>query len=227
MLSVMGNNTTTVSSGNVKIKHPLIDNGIPPVVGQVLGLLDQQTDTLVQLVAATTVTGAAGNLVLTDENGNVISNATGTAIYQNGVHAADGHYDYRLTTTDNSGNANGLYVGYGLTQLDLLTSGANELVINTAHSTEKVLSAKVTGSGDLGVVAGNGADALVLSNLANSYTGITDVQSGTVKLGTDNGFGATSTLSLANTTTADINGKTQTIWHIGRQSRFNPEPERW
>ena len=252
MLSVMGNNTTTVGSGvqriggltfnggtvdfgvsipsdtvsanriqadtldasgtgNVKIKHPLIDNGIPPVVGQVLGLLDQQTDTLVQLVAATTVTGAAGNLVLTDENGNVISNATGTAIYQNGVHAADGHYDYRLTTNDNNGNANGLYVGYGLTQLDLLTSGTNELVINTAHSTEKVLSAKVTGSGDLGVVAGNGADALVLSNLANSYTGITDVQSGTVKLGTDNGFGATSTLSLANTTTADINGKTQTI----------------
>ncbi|SUB81480.1 Outer membrane protein IcsA autotransporter precursor [Pragia fontium] len=208
--------------GKVQVKHPLIDNGIPPVVppaeGQTRGLLDQQTETLVQLVTAASVVGGAGNLVLIDENGEVISHATGTTIYQDGIQAAKGHYNYRLTTTDNEGQANGLYVGYGLTQLDLLSSGADKLVINTDHSTEKQLSAKVTGSGDLGIQAGNGADALTLSNLDNSYTGVTDLKSGTVKLGTDNGFGATSKLSLANTTTADINGKTQTIGALDGQA---------
>ncbi|WP_392564864.1 autotransporter outer membrane beta-barrel domain-containing protein [Orbus wheelerorum] len=208
--SIKADKLDASGTGHVKIKNSF-ENDTPPIPSKERGLLDQQTDTLVKLVEATTVAGSAGNLVLIDENGNTISNTVGTKIYQNGAHAADGYYDYRLTTRDNSGQANGLYVGYGLTQLDLLTSGANELVINTAYSTEKVLSAKVTGSGDLGFVAGNGADSLVLSNLHNSYTGVTDIQSGTVKLGTNNGFGATSKLILANTTTADINGKTQIV----------------
>ncbi|WP_134531392.1 autotransporter-associated beta strand repeat-containing protein [Budvicia aquatica] len=199
------------ATGSVQIARGVFDNATPPVIHQTLGLLDQQTETLVELVSAVNVTGAAGNLVLKDENGAVISHTTTADILQNGTHAANARYDYRLTTTNNTRSANGLYVGYGLTELELLTAGTDELVINTAHSVENVLSAKVTGAGDLGITAGNDTEALVLSNLNNDYTGVTDLKSGTVRLGTDNGFGASAKLSLADTTTADINGKTQTI----------------
>ncbi|GKX60097.1 autotransporter outer membrane beta-barrel domain-containing protein [Leminorella grimontii] len=198
-------------TGRVMIDHGGFDNTTAPVVNQTKGLLDQQVETLVQLASATRVTGEGGNLQLVDENGNAITNATAANLLQNGVHAADAYYDYRLTTKDNGGTANGLYVGYGLTRVDLLTSGSSELVINTANSNEKVLSAKVTGSGDLGIAAGNGANALTLSNLDNSYTGATDVQSGTLIVGTNNALGQTSNLKLATATTVNLNGKTQTI----------------
>ncbi|WP_027275843.1 autotransporter-associated beta strand repeat-containing protein, partial [Leminorella grimontii] len=198
-------------TGRVMIDHGGFDNATAPVVNQTKGLLDQQTETLVQLASATSVTGEGGNLQLVDENGNAITNASSTALSQNGTHAADAYYDYRLTTKDNGGTANGLYVGYGLTRVDLLATGSSELVINTANSNEKVLSAKVTGSGDLGIAAGNGANALTLSNLDNSYTGETDVQSGTLIVGTNNALGQTANLKLATATTVNLNGKTQTI----------------
>lgn len=205
-------------SGKVQINHSGFDNATPPVVDKTLGLLDQQHETLVQLASATSVTGEAGSLALIDENGAAISNGSVSAVQQNGVHAADAHYDYRLTTRSKTGSADGLYVGYGLTQLDLLTRDADKLVINTADSVEKVLSAKVTGSGDLGILAGEGAQALTLSNVDNSYSGVTDLQSGTLIAGTDNAFGQTSELHLHGGTTVDLNGKTQTIGVLEAES---------
>lgn len=205
-------------AGKVQIKHAGFDNATPPVVNKTLGLLDQQHETLVQLASATTVTGEAGSLALIDENGDVISNGTASAVNQNGVHAADAYYDYRLTTKNKSGSADGLYVGYGLTQLDLLTNDADKLVINTADSVEKVLSAKVTGTGDLGILAGNGADALTLSNLDNSYSGVTDLQTGTLIAGTDNAFGQTSELHIHSGTDVNLNGKSQTIGSLEAES---------
>ncbi|AWH89020.1 autotransporter outer membrane beta-barrel domain-containing protein [Limnobaculum parvum] len=198
--------------GKIQVTKGSFDNATVPVVNKTLGLLDQQNETLVQLVSAQTAIGGAGALQLIDENGAAISNGSVSAISQNGVHAADGTYDYRLTTSGDKGN--GLYVAYGLTQLDLLTSGTDKLVINTADSTEKTLSAKVIGSGDLGIVAGNGADALTISNVTNSYTGETDLQTGTLTLGTDNALGQTSKLTLADSTTANVNGKTQTVGEL-------------
>ncbi|SUB81376.1 Outer membrane protein IcsA autotransporter precursor [Pragia fontium] len=198
-------------TGQIKIARNQVENSKVTGPDPQRGLLDQQSKTLMQLVSATTVVGEAGNIAITDEAGNVITNVSTTAVMQGTDHAANAHYDYRLTTKDNDGLANGLYVSYGLSQLDLLARGANQLLINTGLSNEKVLSAKVTGSGDLGIKAGNGADALTLSNLDNSYTGVTDLQTGTLIVGTDNALGNTSQLNLAANTTANLNGKSQTI----------------
>ena len=205
------NDLNASKTGQVKLVRSSIDSAAVTVPDQTLGLLDQQNQTLIQLVRATAVTGHAGNLNLTDENGNIISASTGIAVMQGGVHAADAGYDYRLTTKDNGGNANGLYAGYGLSQLNLLAQGGNRLVINTAASNEKVLSAKVIGSGDLGIYAADGSGALTLSNLNNNYTGATDLQNGTLITATDNALGQTSTLNLAVSTTANMNGTVQTI----------------
>lgn len=203
-------------SGSVKVNKSGFDNGTAPVVNSTLGLLDQQNEALVQLIASSTVSGNAGAIQLVDENGAVISNSSIVAIDQNGTHAADASYDYRLVTNGDGGK--GLYVGYGLTQLDLLTAGATRLVIDTAHSTEKTLSAKVIGSGDLGIKAGNGSDALIIANENNTYSGETQLQTGTLVLGSNSALGHTSKLSLAGATTTNINGYSQTIGELDGNS---------
>ncbi|VFS45974.1 AIDA-I autotransporter precursor [Budvicia aquatica] len=211
---IQANTLDASGTGKVQIDSDGFDNGVAPIVDQTQGLLDQQTKTLVQLVSAATVTGDAGALKLVGLDGNEITDATELAISQNGTHAANAHYDYRLTTKDDNAIANGLYASYGLTQLDLLTNGSTKLVINTDHSLNKVLSAKVTGTGDLGILAGHGSDALTLSNQDNSYSGETDLKEGTLILGNDNAFGQTSKLNLAINTIADMNSHSQTIGEL-------------
>lgn len=175
-------------------------------VNTTLGLLDQQGEGLIQLVSAAQVKGGAGNLALADSNGVALSNSDWRQVNQNQVHAANATYDYRMVT-----DGSGLSIGYGLTQLDLLSHGLDKLVIDTAGSTVNRLSAKLIGSGDLGIQAGTGNDALVLSNLNNSYTGVTDLQAGTLILETDGALGQTSSLNLADATRVDVLGTTQTI----------------
>lgn len=203
-------------SGSVMVNTSGFDNGTAPVVNSTLGLLDQQNEALVQLVASATVTGTAGAIQLVDQTGAAVSNSSVIGISQNGVHAADATYDYRLVTDGSGGK--GLYVGYGLSQLDLLTSGATQLVIDTSHSAEKTLSAKVTGIGDLGIKAGNGTSALTIANENNDYTGKTDVQTGTLILGSDSALGNTSALNLANATTVNVGGYRQTVGELNGAS---------
>lgn len=200
------------ATGNIKIHQSQFENSTPLAVDQTLGLLDQQNETLIQLASASHVNGGAGNLTLVDQNNLAITDTSSAAITQNGNLAANAYYDYRLTTDGENGK--GLYVAYGLTQLDLIGSDAGKLVINTANSHDKMLSARVTGSGSLGVLAGNGADALILSNLNNSYTGVTDLQAGTLILATDGALGQTSGLNLAAATTLNLNGTTQTVGEL-------------
>ncbi|VEJ53598.1 autotransporter outer membrane beta-barrel domain-containing protein [Pragia fontium] len=209
----------TRQRGKIKIVRSQVENTAVAGPDPLRGLLDQQGRTLLKLVSAREVVGEAGNLALTDDEGNVITNVSTTAVMQGTDHAANAHYNYRLTTKNDNGQADGLYVSYGLSQLDLLARGASQLLIDTALSNEKVLSAKVTGSGDLGIKAGNGDDALTLSNLDNSYTGVTDLQTGTLIVGTDNALGNTSQLNLAANTTANLNGKTQTIGELNGGAR--------
>ncbi|GKX54638.1 autotransporter [Leminorella grimontii] len=199
-------------SGSVKVNRSGFDNGTAPTVNATLGLLDQQNEALVQLVSSATVNGNAGAIRLIDENGAAISNGSVVAIGQNGTHAADATYDYRLVTDGSGGK--GLYVGYGLTQVNLLTSGLTRLTIDASHSAEKTLSAKVTGTGDLGIKAGNGANALTIANEHNNYSGETDLQTGTLILGSNGALGETSKLSLANATTVNASGYSQTVGEL-------------
>ncbi|MEO6274356.1 MAG: autotransporter-associated beta strand repeat-containing protein, partial [Rhodoferax sp.] len=81
-------------------------------------LMQDDANVGMKLVSAGAVTGTAGALVLTDQNGTVITNATQKNIQQGSGNptVATGIYDFRLST---GGAADGLYVNYGLQQLDL------------------------------------------------------------------------------------------------------------
>lgn len=93
------------------------------------------------------VLGDAGNLQLQDKNGQILSSSAQRDIQQNGQKAAVGTYDYRLTSGVNN---DGLYIGYGLTQLDLHATDSDALVLSSNGKSENAadLSAKITGSGD-------------------------------------------------------------------------------
>lgn len=174
-------------------------------------LLQQDEDgVLVQLAGSLgTVTGSGGNLDLIDQNGDVISAPVTSNITQNGEVVANGTYDYRLTSGE---NGDGLYINYGLKELDLLGQGDSALILNAEGYTGNFadLSAKVTGSGDLAFDSAKG-QTVTLSNLDNDYTGITDVRSGNLAMLNDNVLGDTSELKLANDTGFDMRGHSQTI----------------
>ncbi|UNK61500.1 autotransporter outer membrane beta-barrel domain-containing protein [Buttiauxella ferragutiae] len=195
-------------TGTVRLNLPTPFTPAPPDTPNTTNLLKQDEENVsVQLVIASSVTGSGGAIELTDQNGDVITAARQIDISQNGNTVAQATYDYRLTSSSQN---DGLYVNYGLKQLDLQANQTLTLAQDTgASGVAADMSAKITGSGNLAINARS--DVLSLSNALNDYSGETSVSSGTLQSGSDNALGNTSKLNLADTTTFDLNAKTQTI----------------
>ncbi|MGV4201159.1 autotransporter outer membrane beta-barrel domain-containing protein [Citrobacter murliniae] len=202
-MDLSGRGTVQVDTGTISNDRPLADT--------TQSLLEQDdAQSLIQLATSDTpVSGGAGNLTLTDSNGNIISDGVEVDISQNGEVVAKGTYDYRLT---GGASDDGLYINYGLTQVELLASGDNALVLDANGKTGNAadLSARVTGSGDLAFDSQKG-QTVSLSNQDNDYTGVTDVRSGNLLMQNDNVLGQTSELRLATESGFDMNGHRQTI----------------
>ncbi|MFP1496548.1 hypothetical protein ACLB1Q_14535 [Escherichia coli] len=120
--------------------------------------------------------GDAGNLQLQDKMGksspavpNVISAEWAKVV---------GTYDYRLTSGVNN---DGLYIGYGLTQLDLHATDSDALVLSSngksrcRRSQRQRYPAVVTWHS-----AARRVRPISHSNKDNDYTGVTDLRSGTL-----------------------------------------------
>ncbi|ENN7017481.1 autotransporter outer membrane beta-barrel domain-containing protein [Enterobacter ludwigii] len=203
VLDISGQGTVQLTVGS-EFSHdtPVPDTRLP--------LMKQDEENiLVRLATGENVTGSGGSLTPTDQAGNVISNGVTAGITQAGSVVARGTYDYRLTGGENN---DGLYVGYGLTQVELLATGNEALVLDAAgqSGTAADLSARVTGSGDLAIDTGEGS-TVSLSNLDNDYTGNTTVHSGTLRMDNDSVLGSTAALQLAADTVLDMNGHRQTV----------------
>lgn len=211
ILDISGQGTVQVTTGAAfSNDRPTPDTHIP--------LLEQDnSNILVQLVSSDGgVIGNGGNLTLTDQSSNAISDAVEADIAQNGVVVAKGTYDYRLTGGDSD---DGLYVSYGLTQVDLLGKDADALILdaNGKSGNAADLSARVTGSGDLAFDSQKG-QTVTLSNMDNDYSGVTDVRSGNLAMLNDNVLGNTRELKLAGDTGFDMRGHSQTIGKLTAES---------
>ncbi|MEX3242535.1 autotransporter-associated beta strand repeat-containing protein, partial [Serratia quinivorans] len=191
----------TLTTGSVELD--------PQDAGSSGNLLAQDEGTTRRLVAATTVSGSAGNLVLKDLAGNALTSGT-SDIVQGGNTVAIGTYSYGLDTrAAGSSTVDGLYASYRLTQLALQANQTTTLSGDTSASAgADELHAKLTGAGNLAI---NAMNTLTLSNATNDYSGETSVTAGTLRAGADHALGQTSKLNLANTTGFDLNGKTQTL----------------
>ena len=182
-------------------------------VNTFLPLLEQDDENAaIQLVSVSgngRVVGSAGGLQLQEQSGQRITDSIQHAVIQNGQKVAEGTYDYRLTSGTNN---DGLYIGYGLTQLYLLTSGTDALVLDANGKTGNAadMSARITGTGDL-VFNSQKGETVSLSNQKNDYTGVTDIRGGNVLMNSNNALGQTSEIRLATDTQLDMNGHSQTV----------------
>ncbi|WP_277511117.1 autotransporter-associated beta strand repeat-containing protein, partial [Ereboglobus sp. PH5-5] len=104
-----------------------------------------------------------------------------------------------------SGTA-GLYYDYLLTTLDIKTG--TTLVLDSTAATDKTLSALITGSGNLELVAGTGH--IILSH-SNSYTGTTTLTSGTTMLDATDALGQTAHLTVTGSAALNLKNNSQTI----------------
>lgn len=209
--SVQTSNLLDVSgSGVVQVNAGTVDNS-PFLQPDTLPLMEHDdVNTSLKLAGSDgAIIGSGGNLVLKDQHGNVISDALIAQVRQEGKTVANAIYDYRLT----SGAAtDGLYINYGLTELELITQGSDALMLNAYGQTGNAsdLSARVTGSGDLAIDTGTG-QLVSLSSSSNDYIGKTDLRSGTLLMNNSNVLGQTSELAMASGTGFDMNGHSQTV----------------
>ena len=212
-------------SGTIRITTPSPLPVEPPTISTELSLFEQDSaNIIVQLVDASgvTVIGGGGNLTLVDQGGNSLTNDTIIDLSNTtgGPVVAEGHYDYRLTTGP---DGDGLYVNYGLTQVDLSGTGANALVLSPrAGATGQAadLSAQIGGTGDLAIATGAG-DHVSLSNSANDYTGTTFVRSGTLLFGNNHVLGRTDNLVLDAGTVVDMAGYSQSVGALNTATGSN------
>lgn len=199
------------AKGTVQVKADGFDNLPAPSANNKVPLLEQdESDSVAQLVNAGQASDYTGglNLQLTDKDGNVIPSNTKTEqdLRQNGNVVAKGTYDYGLQTSAQAGGkADGLYVAYKLTEVDLLGKGSDALVLAAQagkSGSAANLGAKITGQGDLAI--DTASEYVTLSNNSNDYTGSTFVRHGKLRAEADNVLGNTQLLDLASGTAVEL-----------------------
>ncbi|KEY58063.1 autotransporter outer membrane beta-barrel domain-containing protein [Serratia sp. DD3] len=171
-------------------------------------LLNQMTgDNAMQLVSAQTASGA--DQLTLQINGTNVGQNTSDQIEQNGVHVANGIYDYGLSNSGESGE--GLYMDYTLTALELLENGTDALVIATdgLPGSNNDLLVNVFGTG--GLVLDGTLAPLTISNSTNSYSGSTTIAGGTVLLGASGALGSTYLLAVNSGSTFNLNSYNQQV----------------
>ncbi|WP_392563482.1 ESPR-type extended signal peptide-containing protein [Orbus wheelerorum] len=198
-------NTNKLSTSAASIVQ-INKNNIPPSsISQADNLLDQSHGEVNQLVTAQNSDSLNINqITLQDTHGNVLSDLTLHSIVENGNTVAEATYDYSLVKN------NGLGVSYQLTGLAL--QSGQTLTLDTTNATNKILTAKVSGTGSL--MLNSDAAGMTLENSFNSYTGATTVSSGKVIAGSDNAFGQTATLNINSTASADLSGHEQSVGQL-------------
>ncbi|HEO8931030.1 TPA: autotransporter outer membrane beta-barrel domain-containing protein [Enterobacter bugandensis] len=214
-LDIGGKGTVQVTLGGGVINH------VPASLSKKSLMEQDDATTLVQLAGAEgAVKGTGGQLNLVDENGNVISDVQHLDIVQDGNSVAKGTWDYQMVSSSDGITSDGLYIAYGLKEVELMGTGDNALTLAVgpdAQGLQTDLRVKVTGSGDLAIDTGS-AQTVSLSNGGNDYTGATSVISGTLRLDADNTLGLTSAVNVAAGSVLDINGSRQTAGALNTEA---------
>ncbi|MDA5491626.1 autotransporter outer membrane beta-barrel domain-containing protein, partial [Yersinia kristensenii] len=207
------NRINTTGGGNVRVNLPA--NLAPSLAG--IPVMELDEGEIIVTLGTGAATGSGHELTLSDGSGNPIGSVFYQQINNPGVAsaAANGSFNYGLTT----GNGyDGLYVNYGLTALELLSTGNDALILTATLANNgkqsNDLSVQISGSGDLAFVSANDGSIASLSNETNNYTGATWVRSGGLRLDADSALGQTSQLAMSNDTTVDLNGTQQTVGQL-------------
>jgi outer membrane autotransporter protein len=196
---IVGNaNTVTVNLDTATLSVPATLGG---------NLIDQANlNEGMQVVSAGSVDVSGKQLGLT------LDGVATTGTTYTGV--SDGHgnndleltYDYTgISSSSTNGQGPGLYVDYLLTELKTNSNA----VLDMSGANNDGFGARITGTGDLTVMA-SGTTLALLSG-SNDYSGRTLVDGGTLVVGADGALGNTSVLDINSAAGVDLNGRNQTI----------------
>ncbi len=214
-LDIGGKGTVQVTLGGGVINH------VPASLSKKSLMEQDDATTLVQLAGADgVVKGTGGQLSLVDEDGNVISDVQHLDIVQDGNTVAKGTWDYQMVSSSDGITSDGLYIAYGLKEVELMGTGDNALTLAVgpdAQGLQTDLRVKVTGVGDLAINTGS-EQTVSLSNGGNDYTGATSVISGTLRLDADKALGLTSAVNVAADSVLDMNGSRQTVGALNTEA---------
>ncbi|WP_145583821.1 autotransporter outer membrane beta-barrel domain-containing protein [Yersinia thracica] len=207
------NSINTTGGGNVRVNLPV--SLAPSLDG--LPVMELDEGEIIVKLGTGAATGSGRELTLTDQNGGPISAVFYQGVYNPGGSnaAAIGSFNYGLTTGN---DYDGLYVNYGLTGLELQSTGSDALILTATLANNgkqsNDLSTQISGSGDLAFVSADDGGIASLSNATNNYTGATWVRSGILRLNANSALGQTSQLAMSNATTVDLNGTQQTVGQL-------------
>lgn len=214
-LDIGGKGTVQVTLGGGVINH------VPASLSKKSLMEQDDATTLVQLAGADgVVKGTGGQLSLVDEDGNVISDVQHLDIVQDGNTVAKGTWDYQMVSSSDGITSDGLYIAYGLKEVELMGTGDNALTLAVgpdAQGLQTDLRVKVTGVGDLAINTGS-EQTVSLSNGGNDHTGATSVISGTLRLDADKALGLTSAVNVAADSVLDMNGSRQTVGALNTEA---------
>ncbi|MDR1010935.1 MAG: autotransporter-associated beta strand repeat-containing protein [Opitutaceae bacterium] len=179
-----------------------------PAVPPAPNLLDQDGATTIKLIAATNVTGG-NSVALTGADGAAIVPPSLANIKQGADTVAQASYAYAATViSDGSGAGNGIYMGYGLSEIEILADKI--LNLDGTTSADKTLSARLAGTGGLGI-----SGAVILANSGNTYSGTTTINAGgTLKGGVVNAFAQSAAVDVKAGATLDLGGFAQTAQNL-------------
>ena len=202
--------TLDVSGGGTVMMD--LNKAITTVVGMPQSFYDYAASaTLAQqkLAGATTLTGSETQLAWKDYAGNALGAVQTRALRDTIANVQTGvaTFDY-LGTVKNTDTQKGLYLGYGLTQIQAM--GGRNVILDSSASTASApaIRAKLTGSGGF---AFGGSKNVFVGNTANDYSGATVIQNLTLTMLTNNALGQSSALNLTGMGKLNMNGKSQIV----------------
>lgn len=153
---------------------------------------------------------------LRNGTGNILISGTGNSGFTGTWKATAGTFGF-LSETSMGGSTGvtldggGLFMnanGVGISSAKTLTLGSGGGFFDGATGWTQTWSAKITGSGGFTKRSGM---TLVLDGASNDYTGVTNIQTGTLKLGSANAIASSSQIIVGASTTLDVSTVSWTL----------------
>jgi autotransporter-associated beta strand protein len=162
-----------------------------------------------------TITGSG--TFLRSGSGNILISGTGNSGFTGTWKATSGTIGFLSETSmggsnDLSLDGGGLFMnanGAGISASKTITLGAGGGNFDGATGWTQTWSAKITGTGGFNKRSGM---TLVLDGTSNDYTGVTNIQTGTLKLGSANAVATSSQIIVGASTTFDVSS---VAWTLG------------
>ncbi len=199
-----------------------------PPVPPAQNVLDQDDFALLRLVATDSITGPAGAVTIVNPDGTPLPTPAYADITQGGETVARAGIGFNAVAVT-GGTDNGLYLGHGLTELDILDGKTFRL--SNAGAADSALSARITGAGGLEIAADgtvqvvstgigtmrlvtHGAAVITLASPGNTFTGTTTVANGVLQAGAAGIFATSAAVVVRDGAVFDLGGFAQTVKNL-------------